>query len=163
MPTSPEVGHGVGRKWRIEVHRNLKSKKQGNTDCHIRIAWEVAINLYAITIKTKENLTTREECRVIKDTINEVLRYIIWDNSLLKQTNNDKEHTLSKHLTANVQWLTNLWTEVGCTSDRTCQECWEEANKESIVEEWLHRLSLLPIDIDNVRDGLEGVEANSYW
>ena len=162
MPTTPEVSHRIGCKRCIEVHWNLKSKKQSNTDCHIRISREITVNLDAIAIKTKKYLSTWEECWVIKDTIHKVLWDIIRNNSFLKKTNNNKEYSLSKHLTADMQWFTNLWTEVGCTGNRTSKECWEEADVESIIKKWLHWFKLLSVYIYNIWNSFKGVEANSY-
>ena len=94
MPATPEVCHGVGRERCIEVHRNLEAEQQCNADGHVRIAGEVTVNLYAVTIKSEQHLSTGEKRRVVEDTVDEVLRDIIGDDRFLEKSYDDEEHAL---------------------------------------------------------------------
>lgn len=83
VPAPPEVGKRVGLEWSIEVYRKVETKQQSNTDCHIAISREIAINLNAVTIQSQQNFATREQRRVIEYTVNEIKAYIIADYSFL--------------------------------------------------------------------------------
>ena len=161
MPATPEVGHGIGGERRIEVHRDLESEQQGDTDRHVRIAREITVDLYAVAVKAEEHLPAGEERRVVEDAVDEVLGNIVGDDRLLKETDEDEEHALCEHLTADMKGLADLRPEVSRTGDRTCQEGREETDIESIVEERFHRFYLLPVDIHDIGNGLEGIETDA--
>ena len=72
VPPSPEVSNAVTFVRGIEVHREVETQQQCNTNGHIAIPAEVAVNLHGITIYSQQVFEARVERRVVKDAVNKV-------------------------------------------------------------------------------------------
>ena len=162
MPATPEVGNGIGLPRRVEVHRDRETEQGRDTYRHIAIAREVAIDLYGVAIETQEHLTAGEERGIVENAIDEVLRDIVGDDTLLRQSDEHEVGAHAKELVADLQRTADLRGKVGGPDDGARQQRGEEGDVEGIVQEALHRLHLAPIDVHDIGDGLEGVETDAH-
>ena len=65
-------------------------------------------------------------------------------------------------LTGNPARLQDLWQQPGAALDGSGDELRKERDVKREIEEIPGRLELLPIDVDGVAHGLEGIEADAY-
>ena len=86
MPTSPELLRVLTLVRTVEVHRQIESHQHRDTDGDIGITGEVGIDLQRVGKQRKQVLKSREQKRIIEDTVNQVHRQIIGHDDLLRQT-----------------------------------------------------------------------------
>ena len=72
VPTSPELGDGGRVVGGIEVLGEVEAHQKGQTDGHIRVAREVAVDLQRVAVDAHQTLHARVEQRLIEDAVDKV-------------------------------------------------------------------------------------------
>ena len=162
MPATPEIGDTLRTVRGVEVHGKTEAQQQGNTDSHITITGEVAIDLKGIAIDTQEILHTTIERGIIEDAVHKIQGDIIADDCFLKKTNGNEITSLGKHLRGNLKGLSNLWGKVACTHNRSCHQLGEERHVEGVVEQRWQGFQITTIHVDNIRHRLKREERDAH-
>ena len=79
----------------------MESQQKRNSDCHITITGEVAINLQSITINAHQILDTRIQSRVLENTLYKIDTDIIGNYCFLEETAHYKKDSSTEHLIGN--------------------------------------------------------------
>ena len=163
MPATPEIGDTLRTVRGVEVHGETEAQQQGDTDSHITIAREIAIDLKGIAIDTQEILHTTIERGIIEDAVHEIQGDIITDDGFLEQTDGNEIAALGKHLRGNLKRFTNLWGKVASAHNRSCHQLGEERHIEGVVEQRRQGFQITTIHVDDIRHRLEREERNPHW
>ena len=86
MPASPKLGDGGGAVGRVEVDIKAKAEPQGDTDRHIGVSREVAVDLECVAIDSHKVFEATVKGWGVEDTIHEVERDIVGDDRFLDQS-----------------------------------------------------------------------------
>ena len=115
----PELGYTFRLVRWTEIERESESEQQSDTDRHITISGEIAVNLKGVAVNAEQILNTGVKGWVVEDTFHKIHADIIRDNSLLKQSAENEKHAFSKHLSSYQQRFMDLWNEVAGSYNRS--------------------------------------------
>ena len=161
MPPAPEFGDGGRAVGGIEVFGETEAHHKGQTDGHIRVAREVAIDLQCIAVDAHQTLEARVEQRLIEDAVHEVQRDVVRNNGLLKQTREYQEEGCAEHLARHDRLATNLGNEVAGTHNRAGYKLRKEREVEEVVEPAVEWAQLSSVDVNRVAHRLEDEERDA--
>ena len=81
---------------------------------------------------------------------------------LLEQAPKDLAHTVNGGVIVEFAFLKELRQKVSRPLDGTGHQLWEKGNEGEKGDNVLGRFNLASINVDGIRQGLEGVERNAY-
>ena len=158
MPAAPELRRVLSLERRGEVFLETIAEHQGDADCHIRVAREVAVELNREAGYAHKILEARVERRIVEDAVDEIAADIVSDEHFLNETGHDEEKALACHLVGGFGVLLDLWQQVFGSDDRTGEQRREEGEEKGIVNQIACRLYLASVDVDDVAYRPEGEE-----
>ena len=162
MPPPPEFGDRRRLVGGVEVLREAESQQQGDSDGHVGIAREVAVDLQRVAVNTHQALEPGVEQRLVEDAVDEVERNVVRDDGLLEQTREDQEDARAEHLAGDDdRVLPDLGDEIPGPDDRAGHQLRKERQVKEIVEPVGQRLQLAAVNVDGIAHRLEDEERDA--
>ena len=152
MPAVPEVGHTVRLIGRIEVDREAESQQKGDTDSHVTVSGEIAIDLQGISINAEKVFDTGIQARIVEDSFYEIDTDVVGNHSFLEQTADNQENSLSEHLGTDVERTADLGNKVTGPHNRSGHKLRKERYIKSIVQQTVQRTEIATIDINGITE-----------
>ena len=158
MPPPPEFGDGFGEIRIIEVLQEVEAEDPAETNGHIGIAGEIEVDVQAERhgvgpVEEHGGLGTVPEAA-------DKQGQTVGDENLLAQTHQEPPHAVTEFLHA-VGAVFQLPGHVDIADDGTGDELGEEADVGAEGNEAALGRDIAPIDIDDIAQALEGVEADA--
>lgn len=160
MPALPELGYVLAQIRVVEVFVEMKSEYPAQAYSDVGISRKVEINVKRI----ENNAVPRaRDSKRIHASAEKVLNYpvkLVGKYDLFRKTDNKSCKALAEIVKS---CFSVVYFSGNCfiTDDRSCDKLREQADIQKQFEEVLLRLYLSPIAIDNIRNDLECIEANS--
>ena len=160
MPASPELRYVTGEIGVVEVTHQFDTKEFSRSDCDVRIAGEIAVNL-----KSEE-----DGCKEQSGTVLSIVRCpylihicsaVIGNHYLFEQAPEYLAHSIHGLVIGEAPVRLELRQEVGSAFNRSGHQLREERNKSKESDDVLGGFYLLAIDIYRVAEGLESIEGNA--
>ena len=160
MPAAPELREVAALIWRIEVQAEFEAHDQSDSDCHVGIAGEIAIDLHRISQHSHQSLDSGIKRRVIKYKI-VILRYIIGHYRLFENADDNKPQSSPDFCSCCRLVFLKLRQEIIRPHDGAGNESREKRQEEEIFEPCAGWSDFSLIDIDHITYRLESIEGDS--
>ena len=160
MPASPELRYVTREIGVVEVTHQFDTKEFSRSDCDVRIAGEIAVDL-----ERKEN-SCKEQSRAGLSVIRRpylihICSAVIGNHYLFEQAPEYLAHSIHGLVIGEAPVRLELRQEVGSAFNRSGHQLREERNKSKESDDVLGGFYLLAIDIYRVAEGLESIEGNA--
>ena len=145
----------------IEVHRVLQPRPPGETSRDVGVSGEVEIDVDGVG---GHDRPPEERCfgrKAAGERLVDVGHQIVRDDRLLEVSDRDQGETLPAAGFVSRRRNGELRKEHPRPDDRSCNQIGEEREVGQEPKRAATRRELLPIDVDQVGDGLEGIEADA--
>ena len=160
VPAAPEVGDVGGEVGEGEVAWEADAKEFAEAEGHVGVAGEVAIDLDGVKRKPRKHnnaLWIGNCAQRVADATCATICY----GKLLEEAPQELATGVDALVVSKVPRLEELWELFGGAGDGTGHELWEEAHVgeegEGVAAGW----NCAAGDVENVGDGLEGVEGEA--
>ena len=161
VPALPELAER-GRAIRLhEIRLEVIAEQARNADGDVAIAGEVAIDLHRVAIKREQEIGPRIGARIEEHAVDQLIREIVGDHHLLEQPEQDQHDAVRDHGAIELGLGLELRQEIGSADDRPGDELREEGDVEEDVERRLLGRDFAAIDVDHIRDAVEGEEGDA--
>ena len=161
MPTPPEFRYVPAEIRYVEIAHQSDTEQLSRAYGYIRVAREVAVNLYGEQHGCEKKCTARVGRIVCKHGIH-IRSTVVRHNNLLEQSPKDLAHTVHRLRIVEVPPLQKLRQEVRGALYRSRHQLRKERQECGKGNEVMRGLYLSPIDIYGIRQGLEGVETDTH-
>ncbi|KAF5040725.1 hypothetical protein DSECCO2_530440 [anaerobic digester metagenome] len=149
MPSSPEVSQRQGLIRFIEIDSKIESHQQSDTDGHIAVAAEIAVNLQGVAIHRHQVFEAAVGARCRKNEI-VVLCHIIGQHSLFEKSLHDQEKPALYFIRIHDDFVLQLGQEKFRTYNRPRHQMRKETHVECVVQKVVGWLQFTLIDINDV-------------
>ena len=160
MPASPELRYVTGEIGVVEVTHQFDTKEFSRSDCDVRIAGEIAVNL-----KSKEDGCKEQSGTVLGVVCCPYLIHIcstvIGNHNLFEQAPEDLAHSVHSLVIGEAPVRLELRQEVGSAFNGAGHQLREERNKSKESDDVLGGFYLLAINVYGIAEGLESIEGNA--
>ena len=160
VPAPPEVCNAVGDVRVVEVLLVLEAEHAAEADGHVGVGGEIEVDLERVAQDAEPGAEDGQVREVSVEERGGDFTGDVREDSLLEQTHEKAQNTFP-NLFSMQGPLADLRLDVHVFDDRSGDELREHADVEQQVAEVLLHRSLVPVDIDDVRDGLERVERDA--
>ena len=163
VPSAPEVAEPDRGVRVAKVVGERETETKGGADGAGRVAGKVEEDLPGECERPQPGGGERDAVRFGVDHVGDRREQLIRQNRLLEQSHRQQDEAPA-HLTGVGAFrLETLRQELGSADDRTGNQLWKEGHEECVVEKRRRGAQSPPVNVDRVRQRLEGVEANPYW
>ena len=160
VPSRPEFLDGSCSVGAVEVLHEANAHDSRATDGDIRVAGEVAIDLYGEENGSDDNAETGGFRGVVIDRIDE-FRDQIGNDDLFKEADRHLLQADEGVIRFELVMSLELGEKIVGTLDRARNELGEEGNEERVPAEMSFRLDLASVNVNNVGERLEGIEGDT--
>ena len=160
MPPPPEGAHGVGAVGVVKVLVEPEAEDPPQADGHVGVAGEVEVELesesgHAQPCPSSGELPGGEGQNGIPQ-----LADVVGQQDLFRQAHHEDLHAGGK-LLGGVGAVVDLVAQIFVFDDGTGDELGEECDEGAEVDEAALHLGVVPVHVDGVAHGLEGVEGDA--
>ena len=160
VPASPELGDVPAEIRNVEVSHQLDSEEFGRTDGDIRVSGEIPVNLEgeqhgrqqksapALVLPGGEHLVDNDGA-------------VVGDDHFLEKTPKNLSQSVHPVPVIERPGLSELRQKVSCPFDRTRDKLRKETHKSEELDDIPRRRHLSTIDVNAVREGLEGIKTDA--
>ncbi len=162
VPAAPEITHGNGDVWIVEVFRIVEADHPTEAERHVGVGREIKIELQHIAERAEVG-TADGECGVAGER-QEGFREraeMIREHSLLREAHAEAPESLRQILGAAAP-LVHLRGHLRVARDRALRHLMEGHGVQQHMKE-IARRGLFRIDVRNVADQLKYIEGNPEW
>ena len=158
VPSAPEVGEGGCEVGGIEVFGEEESEHESESDGHVRVPAEVEVDLEGVA-DGSEPCVGGGAVRGLEGGISEMAAGVCEDD-FFGESEQEEEGAAGEVL-GGFGAVAKLFGEEGELEDGACDKVGEHGGEAGEIDEVLHGCSVSAIDVDDVAEGLEGVEADA--
>ncbi len=159
VPAAPEVLEVARRVGRVEVLGEPEAEQQGEADGDVRVAAEVAVDLYGVAPRREDRFEGGVLPGRREDGLDDRARHVRGDDHLLEQAGQDQPERPRVVDRFGVALASDLGQQLRAADDRARQQVGEEGDVHHEVQR-SRRLELAPVDVDDVADRHEGEEGD---
>ncbi len=161
VPSSPEFGHCEGSVRMVEVSRQVEAHELAKTYSHQRVAAEIEIKLEGVGENTHPCQRRGNTLVADHGNIAPEATYLIGDEDLVAETDSKGFETFLDFADVMGPFL-KLLCHCAVSYDRACDKLGEHTDVCAVVDKTSFRRRFPSVNIDDVGNVLEGVEAYSY-
>ena len=159
VPPAPEIGNGYRQIGLVEVLQEVEAKHPPQADGHIAVAGEIEIDLQSVGYRSQPSHGNRNRCQFVKSCISDDRHAVGQDHFFAKAL--DKARYSLAEILPGLLPAVDLRGNGLVTDDRSGDELWEKGHVKPHVQDTALGGRFLPIDVDDVAHGLEGIEGDA--
>ena len=160
MPAPPELLDAAGDKGIVEVLLEVEAEDAAQADGHVAVAAEVKEDLERIADRADPGRARGELAAAEGEDLVRQQAHLVRQQDLLRQTEEEAAHAPADPVEAEFPLL-DLGGDVGVAHDGAGDELGEEGDVQQDREEALLHVLLVPVDVDDVAQALEGEEGDA--
>ena len=158
MPPAPELGDAAGDERIIEVLEKVEAEYMTEPDCHVAVTREIKVNVQGIGDGIEPVEQHGLVIRILED-VHELAEHI-GKQDLFGETD-DKAADAECGFGGAVRAGLELSGNICVAHDRTCDQLREHGDVGGEVDVVALRRHIAAIDVDDIADDLEGIEADA--
>ena len=160
VPAAPEVGEGACEVGGIEVFGEEESEHEAEADGHVGVSAEVEVDLHRVAYGAEPCVGGGAVCG-LECGVGEMAAGV-GEDDFFGESEQEKEGA-SCEVLGGFCAVAELFSEEGELEDGSGDEVGQHGGEAGEIDEVLHGCGVSAIDVDDVAEGLEGVEADAEW
>ena len=159
MPAPPEIGDAAAQIRIAEILREAEAQHPAEADGHVGIAAEVKIELQRVPDQPQPRGQHRQRSKIAPDPRDQP-RQRVGQQRLFRQPDGEAEATI-RHVLYAGRALRQCRLQLMIRHDRAHDQLREQGQIQPQAQEVFLRGRLLPVDVDEIADRVEGIERHA--